>query len=71
MRVPPLTAQTAVLLQARVRAAALVQLAKAPVAAPEVQAVLDAAAAQEWAAAQGAAGLPVNTNGDLSVVALD
>lgn len=29
----------------------------------EVRAVLDAAAAQEWAAAQGAAGLPVNTNG--------
>src|SRR6185503_20240790 len=37
VRVPALTAQTAVLLQARVRAAApaLVQLAKAPVGAPE------------------------------------
>jgi len=51
VRVPALTAQTAVLLQARVRAAApaLVQLAKAPVGAPEVQAVLDAAAAPEAA----------------------
>jgi hypothetical protein len=36
-----------------------------------VRPVLGTAAAQEWAAAQGAAGLPVNTNGDLSVVALD
>jgi hypothetical protein len=114
----------------RAAAAALVQVAKAPVGAPEVQAVLDAAAApeaalwhspilivlqwaaqgpapvaleaaravevepvvawvaavavrdraawagaaaaaQEWAAARGAAGPPVNTNGNLSVVALD
>jgi hypothetical protein len=30
-----------------------------------------AAAGQEWVAARGAAGPPVNTNGDLSVVALD
>jgi len=47
VRVPALTAQTAVLLRARVRAAvaALVQAAKAPVAAPEVRAVQDVAAA--------------------------